>query len=47
LFQQGAIRVQRSWYKGDINLTKTDEIREVGVGAEIFERLIAWIATLP
>ena len=47
LFQQGAIRVERSWYKGDINPTKTDEIREVGVGAEIFERLISWIATLP
>jgi site-specific recombinase XerC len=47
LFERGAIRVQRSWYKGDINPTKTDEIREVGVGAEIFERLIAWIATLP
>ena len=47
LFQQGAIRVQRSWYKGDINPTKTDEIREVGVGSEIFERLMAWIATLP
>jgi len=47
LSQQGAIRVQRSWYKGDINPTETDEIREVGVGAEIFERLIAWIATLP
>jgi integrase len=47
LFQQGAIRVQRSWYKGDINPTKTDEIREVGVASEIFERLVAWIATLP
>ena len=47
LFQQGAIRVERSWYKGDINPTKTDEIREVGVGSEIFERLTAWIATLP
>jgi site-specific recombinase XerC len=47
LFERGAIRVQRSWYRGDINPTKTDEIREVGVGAEIFERLIAWIATLP
>ena len=47
LFQRGAIRVQRSWYKGDINPTKTDEIREVGVGAEIFERLTAWIAALP
>jgi integrase len=47
LFQQGAIRVQRSWYKGDINKTKTDEIREVGVASEIFERLVAWIATLP
>jgi site-specific recombinase XerC len=47
LFQQGAIRVERSWYRGDINPTKTDEIREVGVGVEIFERLIAWIAILP
>ena len=47
LYQQGMIRVERSWYKGDINPTKTDEIREVGVGAEIMERLMAWIATLP
>src|ERR1022692_4002795 len=47
LFRPGAIRVQRSWYKGDINPTKTNEIREVGVGAEIFERLMAWIGTLP
>jgi site-specific recombinase XerC len=45
LFQQGAIRVERSWHKGDINPTKTEEIREVGVGPEIFERLLAWIAT--
>jgi len=47
LFQNGAIRVERSWYKGDINPTKTDAVREVGVGPEIFERLTAWIATLP
>jgi hypothetical protein len=47
LLQRGAVRVQRSWYKGDINPTKTDEIREVGAGAENFERLITWIATLP
>jgi integrase len=47
LFQPEAIRVQRSWYKGDINPTKTDQIREVGVGAEIFERLTTWISTLP
>jgi len=47
LFQQGAIRVERSWYKGDINPTKTNEIREVGVGAEIFDRLVDWIAALP
>jgi integrase len=47
LYQQGAIRVERSWYEGDINPTKTNEIREVGVGSEIFERLLAWIATLP
>jgi site-specific recombinase XerC len=47
LFQLGGIRVQRSWFKGEINPTKTDEIREVGIGSEIFERLTAWIATLP
>ena len=47
LFPQGAIRVQRSWYRGDINPTKTNEIREVGIGSEILERLTAWIATLP
>lgn len=46
LFQQGAIRVQRSWYKGEINPTKTNEIREVGIASEIFERLTDWIATL-
>jgi hypothetical protein len=39
--------VERSWYKGDINPTKTDEIRDVGVGAEIFARLLNWIASLP
>ena len=47
LLQQGAIRVQRSWYEGDINPTKTDEIRDVGVAPEIFERLTSWISTLP
>jgi integrase len=47
LFNQGAIRVERSWYKGDINPTKTGEKRDVGVGPEIFERLTAWTTTLP
>ncbi len=47
LFQQGAIRVERSWFKGEVNPTKTDEIREVGVAAEIFDRLTKWISTLP
>ena len=47
LFQRGAIRVERSWYKGAIYPTKTNVIREVGVASEIFERLTAWIATLP
>jgi integrase len=47
LFQEGAIRVERSWYKGDVNPPKTGERRDVGVEAEIFERLNAWIATLP
>jgi integrase len=47
LFQQGALRVERSWFKGEINPTKTDQIRDVGIGEEIFGRLKAWIATLP
>jgi integrase len=47
LLPQGAIRVERSWYKGEVNPTKTGEIREVGVAPEIFERLLAWMATLP
>src|SRR6202030_2871459 len=37
----------RSCYRGEINPTKTDEIREVGIGSEIFKRLTAWIAALP
>ena len=28
LFQEGAIRVERSWYRGDLNPTKTNQIRE-------------------
>ena len=47
LFQPGAIRVQRSWYRGEINPTKTNEIRKVGIESEIFARLQAWIGTLP
>jgi len=47
LFQPGAIRIERSWYKGEVNATKTNEIREVGVEPEIFERLATWIATRP
>ena len=47
LFQRGAIKVQRSWYAGEVNPTKTNQIRDVGVELEIFERLMAWIASLP
>ena len=47
LYEYGAIRVERSWYKGDINPTKTDRPWKVGIGGEIFDRLTAWIATLP
>jgi len=47
LFQDGAIRVERSWFKGEINPTKTDQIRDVGVCPEIFARLQSWIGTLP
>jgi integrase len=39
--------VQRSWYKGASNPTKTNEVRDVGVDAEIFERLKAWTSGLP
>jgi hypothetical protein len=47
LFQQGAIRVERSWFKGSVNPTKTNKVRDVGIEREIFERLMAWIETLP
>jgi len=47
LFEPGGIRVQRSWYEGEINPTKTNEMRDVGVGLEIFERLKAWMSRLP
>jgi hypothetical protein len=43
LFEIGAIRVERSWYKGEVNPTKTNEIRDVGVDLEIFERSKAWL----
>ena len=47
LFEEGGGRVERSWYRGDVNPTKTGDGRDVGVGAEIFNRLTAWIAKLP
>jgi hypothetical protein len=47
LFQRGAIKVQRSWYAGEVNPTKTNQIRDVGVELEILERLMAWIANSP
>jgi hypothetical protein len=47
LFQQGAIRIERSWFKGEINPPKNNQVREVGIDPEIFARLLAWIATLP
>jgi integrase len=47
LFEPSAIRVERSWYKGESNPTKTNENRDVGIDREIFARLTAWIATLP
>jgi hypothetical protein len=47
LFQMEAIRVETSWYTGDMNPTKTDETRDVGVAAEIFARLTVWIANWP
>ncbi len=47
LNEQGAIRVQRSWFKGEVNPTKTNEVRDVGIDPEIFDRLTSWIRTLP
>ena len=41
------VKVQRSWYEAEVNRTKTNETREVGVEEEIYARLRAWIATLP
>ena len=39
--------MQRSWYAGEVNPTKTNQIRDVGVELEILERLMAWIANSP
>ena len=39
--------MERSWYRGKINPTKTNEVRDVGIEPEIFERLKAWISGLP
>ena len=47
LFQYGAIKIQRSWHRGKVNPTKTNEIRNVGIDSEIFDRLTAWILGLP
>jgi len=47
LLEPGTIRVERSWFGGEINPTKTGESRDVGVAPQIFERLGVWIATLP
>jgi integrase len=47
LFEYGAIRIQRSWYRGEDNPTKTNEIRNVGIESEIFDRLTEWISQLP
>jgi integrase len=46
-FRHGAIRVQRSWFKGSVSPTKTNKVRNVAIEDEIFERLMAWIAGLP
>jgi len=46
LFRPGAIRVERSWYRGDVNRTKTGERRDVGIDPEIFDRLTTWIGSL-
>jgi integrase len=47
LAQNGTIRITRSWYRGEINPTKTGQIREVGISADIFDRLRAWAEFSP
>ena len=47
LFEYGAIRIERSWYRGEVNPTKTNEVRTVGIESEIFDRLTEWISELP
>jgi hypothetical protein len=32
LHTEGAIRIERSWFRGAVNPTKTNEARDVGVG---------------
>src|SRR5712692_6625054 len=47
LIQDGGMRVERSWFRGTVNPTKTNRIRIVGIEPEIFERVRAWMAALP
>jgi integrase len=47
LLESGGVRVQRSWYKGEINPTKTDQVREAGLAPGILNRLMTWVSALP
>ena len=44
---RGALRIERSWYKGQVEAPKNGRIRLIGVDDEIFARLKQWTEALP
>lgn len=44
---RNGLEIRRSWDAGQVNLTKTEEWRKVGVPAAIMERLRSRVTTLP
>lgn len=47
LIKRGAIRIERSWYRGRIEPPKNGRVRLVGIDFEIFERLERRVEQLP
>jgi integrase len=45
--QRGALRIERSWFKGQVEPPKNNRPRVVGIDFEIFDRLEQWVGTLP
>jgi integrase len=45
--RRGALRIERSSYRGQVEAPKNRRIRLIGVDYEIFDRLQSWSGTLP